>query len=870
MRKNSLFHKSLRRWAASLILALGLLASSLISPVHAATLCAAPGGASGCYPSIQAAVNAAAAGDTVLVYPGDYNETAPDSVLYNNSGPYQFGVFVSVAKENLSIRGVDAGGNFITSYANVAANVTTNATNSFGTSGFFVEANGVTISGLRFLPNVGGDNKTVEVIGDNFTLLNSVIDIPGGGSIYLNDWRFNQTTNTSYVKAYHIEGNHFAQDASLDISSGAGYSGPTSGRIISNNVFNYDSSAFWPPVSFNGFVNGIGWFVDPVSGATITGNQFSGAEQYIRARGVYNEPSFDWASYWNNNTYDKAVITGPDLPGTLRAYSYTSGSVLITNVRHIGATLQGEIDNAATGDAVWAKAGTYPEKITVGKDLQITGAGEANTIIQWPATLTITTTKNLLTANNGATVSLTGLTLSGPMVANGCGDQLTGAYIYQGATLSLSHVTVKDIRASSNGLLGCQMGLGIRAGAYPANGYTAGHLLANALTVTGYQKGGIVINGTGTTSTIDGATITGDGNSPYIAQNGIQVSRGAVGTITNATISGNLCDVPSACGADPVKSDQSAGILLYNADASTTVVSNTTSGNDIGIYAADANTSATLIDSNLAVANRYEGIFLDQGTFTVTNNELSGASNIGILSVTMAGATANSTASIRNNIIAGATKGIQILDGDTTDSFHPVVNAQLNNIQGSTFGVENTTTQVMQAIRNWWGSPKGPTTLANPGGNGVSISGSIHFAPWLCGDGADTEPGVRGYQPALTPLCTNVATHMLLNPVPDGIIDHDLFPAVTVKFVDDDGNLAINNSSTVQVVLVKNPTTALLYGTTAISALGGIATFSNLRIDKIGTGYALLASSSGFPSVISNDFAIDNLKIYLPLMHNGS
>ena len=52
-----------------------------VSPALAATLCVAPGGAGGCYATIQAAVNAASAGDVITVATGTY----PENVVIDRS-----------------------------------------------------------------------------------------------------------------------------------------------------------------------------------------------------------------------------------------------------------------------------------------------------------------------------------------------------------------------------------------------------------------------------------------------------------------------------------------------------------------------------------------------------------------------------------------------------------------------------------------------------------------------------------------------------------------------------------------------------------------------------------------------------------------
>ncbi len=330
------------------------------------------------YCHIQPAIDVAVSGDIIKVYPGSYSETAAGRTLFNNTGPYQFGLFIN--KDNLLIQGVNDAGLPIADPAATAAYVTTNATNSFGASGFFIEGNGVTITGLKIGPNTAGDNKTIEVIGDNFTLKYSRFVIPpDGGSVYLNDWRYDTATNTSYVKSYTIEGNLFEQGTSVDIASGAGYSGLATGRQIKNNKFVLEPGQYWPAISFNGTVPSIGWYVYSVGGAVITGNDFSGGEQYIRARGIYDNAQFNWQSYWNDNTFDrKAVALANAATFDVRPYSYMSGSSPIDNARRIGGLIQPQIDIAATGDTVLVGKGLYVEDITANKHVKVIGVGSGS------------------------------------------------------------------------------------------------------------------------------------------------------------------------------------------------------------------------------------------------------------------------------------------------------------------------------------------------------------------------------------------------------------------------------------------------------------------------------------------------------------
>ncbi len=315
------------------------------------------------YATIQAAIDAALPNDTINVYPGAYDETASSrSVL--GVGSYQFGLFISKARNGITVQGVDANGKVITDFSKVLATVTTNATNNFGPSGIFIEGDRVTISGLRIGTNAAGQNKTIEIIGDDFTLMNcDIADLQG--SIYLNDWQFDVGTNTSYLRSYRIEGNLFQDGVSLDLADGAGFSGAIKDRVIRKNTFL--NSYYWPSISFNGSNTGVPWFVYSVGGAIIRSNEFINTfagdsdplslkkEGHIRARGTYDNSQFDWDNYFNENQFNHAFVVGPKPPKELRTYFYTSGTFTFNNVRRIGAIKAAEQANAQPGDKVLSK-----------------------------------------------------------------------------------------------------------------------------------------------------------------------------------------------------------------------------------------------------------------------------------------------------------------------------------------------------------------------------------------------------------------------------------------------------------------------------------------------------------------------------------
>ncbi|MDR3606704.1 MAG: Ig-like domain-containing protein [Oligoflexia bacterium] len=79
-------------------------------------------------------------------------------------------------------------------------------------------------------------------------------------------------------------------------------------------------------------------------------------------------------------------------------------------------------------------------------------------------------------------------------------------------------------------------------------------------------------------------------------------------------------------------------------------------------------------------------------------------------------------------------------------------------------------------------------------------------------------------------------------------------PVVWVE--DTYGNLVTSATNSVSVAIGTNPSSGTLSGTSSIAASGGVASFSGLLINSVGTGYTLTASGSGLTSVTSSSFNI--------------
>lgn len=77
----------------------------------------------------------------------------------------------------------------------------------------------------------------------------------------------------------------------------------------------------------------------------------------------------------------------------------------------------------------------------------------------------------------------------------------------------------------------------------------------------------------------------------------------------------------------------------------------------------------------------------------------------------------------------------------------------------------------------------------------------------------------------------------------------------TVAVTDSGGNFVSTSAATVTMTIA-SPNYGGLYGTRSTSAIGGVATFDDLKIHDVGGGYTLRASAPGLSAVTSDPFSI--------------
>ncbi|MHB1361703.1 MAG: OmpL47-type beta-barrel domain-containing protein, partial [Thermoleophilia bacterium] len=244
------------------------------------------------------------------------------------------------------------------------------------------------------------------------------------------------------------------------------------------------------------------------------------------------------------------------------------------------SSIQGAIDAASPGDSINVAAGTYSEAVTVNKSVHLTGAGIVSTIIQAPPTLPVASDINsvvVTVVGSGVNAEISGFTIAGPG-PSGCGSIKAAIFVRGSADANIHNNRIADAR--DNPFSGCQNGLGIIVGRQ-ADATTGTATIANNEIVS-YQKGGVLVDGAGSNAAITGNTVTGAGTTTVIAQNGIQISRGATATLTGNTVTGNSFHIPGNTwdwGA--------TGVLLYQSGAVTLAGGNNISGNDSALYIQD-------------------------------------------------------------------------------------------------------------------------------------------------------------------------------------------------------------------------------------------------------------------------------------------
>jgi hypothetical protein len=195
----------------------------------------------------------------------------------------------------------------------------------------------------------------------------------------------------------------------------------------------------------------------------------------------------------------------------------------------------------------------------------------------------------------------------------------------------------------------------------------------------------------------------------------------------------------------------------------------------------------------------------------------------------------------------------QPTDANTGATITPAVTVTIEDAGGNT--VTTATSSVTMAIAN----NAGPGTLSGTLTK-AAVSGVATFS--------DLSINNEGHAYTLSATATSLAsatssafniigqaTQMVFSTQPVNSTA-DALSTVAVTIEDASGDVVTGATNGIQLSLATNPGTASLDGTTLKTPTNGVASFTDLQVTKVGTGYQLGATSTGLTAPNSNTFNI--------------
>lgn len=297
--------------------------------------------------------------------------------------------------------------------------------------------------------------------------------------------------------------------------------------------------------------------------------------------------------------------------------------------------IQTAINSASNGDTIQLSAGTYLDQQLqiINKSINIVGAGENLTIIKAPpASIPLSQYFIygvnwwciIMVENQAAPasqiVNISDLTVDGftqqdtttlpapsPGFYGNPNRFFAIGYHNASGTVERVHTTETRQHASFDQLAG--------GGIVNASDIGTVTFTANDCLVDFYQRIGIDARGAALTATISNNTVdrayTLAPHNTWTTPNGIQISGGTVGSVTNNIVNNNLAVADGSSGA---------GILTSGAGLSFLVSNNTLDNNDVGIFGSGNGNNFTIENNTLNFTATPTGVSIEEGIVVVNTN----------------------------------------------------------------------------------------------------------------------------------------------------------------------------------------------------------------------------------------------------------
>src|SRR3989454_576530 len=413
------------------------------------------------------------------------------------------------------------------------------------------------------------------------------------------------------------------------------------------------------------------------------------------------------------------------------------------------------------------------------------------------------------------------------------------------------------IQQPGNVMAGHQISPGVKVRAEDAHGNKVARFMGNVTVALVNNPGGATLSGTTTVAAVDGDATFYD----------LSLDKTGTGYTLTASVSGGALVAPTSAAFDVAPGP--ATQLEFTVEP-TTATAGTALAPSLQVRALDAaENPVPTFTVNVTVA--FGGTSGAGSTLggTTTVAAVNGVATFGDLTVNQTGTgywlTASATglaraASSAFDVTAGAaTQLVFSTEPRTTVADHqisPAVKVRALDALG------NPVPSFTGSFSKAHGNHRDVRSLrARP--SVVLVNGVATFADltvnktgtnyWLTA----TATGLSRATSSAFTITAGTATELVFGTEPGTTVaNHQISPAVKVRALDAFGNIAAGFTGAVGVALGSNPGGATLSGTTPVAAVGGIATYLDLSVNKAGTGYTLTASASGVPSVTSTAFDV--------------
>jgi hypothetical protein len=319
------------------------------------------------------------------------------------------------------------------------------------------------------------------------------------------------------------------------------------------------------------------------------------------------------------------------------------------------------------------------------------------------------------------------------------------------------------------------------------------------------------------------------------------------------------CSTGGGPGTQPV---DPAGSLRVTPDVVTLLVSDTVrfaTLRDSGRVTGDSGPVSWTVSDSRVAGIEAQGAWwalvraLHQGTTTVTATDSGGTASAVLVVAGPANEAKLAFTEQPGNATAGAVLAPAVAVTIEDSSGRPVT------------GATNAVTVSLESNYNSGGGLSGTTTVMAVNGVATFKDLSIRkagYGYWLTASSGTEQghqyiallPPANSLPFAITPAAPS---QLAFTTQPNSTWEaQPLTPAVQVAIEDTFANVVLSATNAVTLAIGTNPSGGTLAGMTTVNAVGGVATFGNLGIDRAGSGYALVASAPGLTGATTTTFTI--------------